>query len=214
MKQDLSYLRQNYIKGQINFDSLPENPMDLFSIWYNEASENKNILEPNAMSLSTTEQDGFPRSRVVLLKEFNAQGFIFYTNYASQKGIAIEKNPKVGLTFFWLELEQQILIKGTASKVSKETSEEYFYKRPFESQIGAMVSNQSSVIDIHSNLDEFAQNLQNKYENQIVPKPETWGGYLVKPTEFEFWQGRPSRLHDRIRYQLQESKWKQERLSP
>lgn len=214
MKQDLSDLRQNYVKGQIDFNFLPENPMDLFSIWYKDASANQSILEPNAMNLSTQELDGFPRSRVVLLKEFNAEGFIFYTNYLSQKGLAIDGNPKVGLNFMWFELEQQVIIKGIASKVSQQTSEEYFYKRPIESQIGAVVSEQSSVIDFDFDLEKTAKNMLIELQGKTVLKPKSWGGYLVKPVEIEFWQGRPSRLHDRVRYVQLDGIWKKERLAP
>lgn len=214
MKQDLSGLRQNYVKGQIDFNSLPENPMELFAVWYKEASSNKEIIEPNAMNLATKELDGYPRTRVVLLKEFNPEGFIFYTNYLSQKGLAIEQDPKVCLSFLWLELEQQVIIKGMSSKVAPHISEEYFYKRPVESQIGAIVSEQSSVIDFDADLEGVAEKMLVELRGENVAKPDSWGGYLVSPVEVEFWQGRPSRLHHRVRYVNQGGVWEKERLAP
>lgn len=214
MKQDLSDKRKNYSKDFIDFETISKNPYDLFKSWYENAVDSAKIDEPNAMSLATIGQDNFPRTRVVLLKEFNLEGFVFYTNYDSQKGNAIEFYPKVCLSFFWPGLEQQIIVKGTARKVPAEMSDEYFQKRPFESQIGAMVSAQSSVIGLQEDLDEKASELQKQYEGKIVPRPENWGGYLVKPVEFEFWQGRPSRLHDRLRYRSENDNWIIERLAP
>ncbi len=214
MKQDLSNKRKEYSENTINFSETPENPFDLFDIWYNSAFSSNKIMEPYAMSLATIGTDGFPRTRIVLLKEFNTEGFVFFTNYNSQKGGSIESNPHVCLSFFWDKLEQQIIIKGKAEKVSKEVSDEYFHKRPFESQIGAVVSAQSSVIDLNENLEQKAIELQNEYRGKVVPRPENWGGYWVKPIEFEFWQGRPSRLHHRLRYRKENENWIKERLAP
>lgn len=214
MKQDLSDKRKNYSKHTISFDAVSPTPYDLFKTWYENAVLSNQVEEPYALSLATLGADGFPRTRVVLLKEFTPEGFVFYTNYLSQKGKAIENSPKVCLSFFWPALEQQIIIKGTAEKVAPGVSDEYFGKRPFESQIGAIVSAQSSVIDLNENLDEKAKELQNYYKGKTVPRPENWGGYFVKPVEFEFWQGRPSRLHDRLRYRLEDEIWIMERLAP
>lgn len=214
MKQDLSDKRKVYFKNNIEFKNIDKNPFLMFDLWYNHAVDSGKIEEPNAMSLSTIDQSGYPRTRIVLLKEYNAEGFIFYTNYNSQKGNAIADFPKVCLSFFWHDLEQQIIIKGNAYKVPGEMSDEYFRKRPFESRIGAIISQQSSVIDFHEDLDAKAIELQRQFKEGIVPRPENWGGYIVKPVEFEFWQGRPSRLHDRLRYRLVNDNWIMERLAP
>lgn len=214
MKQDLSDKRKDYSKNFINFSEVPENPYELFNIWYNSAFDSNKIHEPYAMSLATVGADGFPRARIVLLKEFNTEGFVFYTNYESQKGNAIETDPRVCISFFWDKLEQQIIIKGIAEKVSNEASDEYFYKRPFESQIGAVISSQSSVIGFDEDMESAAVKLQDEFRGKPVPRPESWGGYLVRPVEFEFWQGRPSRLHHRLRYRFENGKWLKERLAP
>lgn len=214
MKQDLSDKRKVYSKDFIDFKMVAQNPFEMFKSWYENAASSKKIDEPNAMSLAAIGQDGFPRTRIVLLKEYNLDGFVFYTNYKSQKADAIENSDKVCLSFFWAGLEQQIIIKGTTTKVSTEMSDEYFQKRPFESQIGAMVSSQSSVIDLNENLDAKATELQKEFEGKVVPRLENWGGYIVNPIEFEFWQGRPSRLHDRLRYRIVNGEWLIERLAP
>lgn len=214
MKQDLHDKRKEYSKKSIDFFHLPDNPFVFFADWYELATHSELIHEPYAMSLATIGGDGFPRTRVVLLKEFNEHGFVFFTNFSSTKGKSITVNPKVCLSFFWDGLEQQIIIKGRASKISNEESADYFYKRPVESQIGAIVSAQSSVIPFEEDLEGKVQELKTKYSNERVPKPENWGGYLVRPVEFEFWQGRPSRLHDRLRYRLENEVWVKTRLSP
>lgn len=214
MNQDLSDKRKDYAKNFIDFSEVPQNPYELFNTWYNSAFESAQIHEPYAMSLSTIGLDGFPRTRVVLLKEFSPEGLVFYTNYLSQKGNSIDSNPHVCLSFFWDKLEQQVIIKGIAEKVSDEMSDEYFHKRPFKSQIGAIVSAQSSVIDFEENLEAKAGELEKEFQEKIIPRPNNWGGYLVKPVEFEFWQGRPSRLHDRLRYRFSNKKWLKERLAP
>lgn len=214
MKQDLSDKRRVYNVSEIDFNSILPNPIELFKKWYEEAQNSNLIVEPNAMNVSAIGGDGFPRNRVVLLKEFNDQGFIFYTNYESQKGKAINSNPNVCLSFFWDRLERQVIIKGVAEKTSQQQSEEYFGKRPFESQIGAMVSHQSSVIGADTDLMAEAHRLEKEFEGKQVPKPDYWGGFLVRPVEIEFWQGRPSRLHDRLRYRLKDGSWITERLAP
>ena len=167
------------------------------------------------MTIATIGQDGFPKSRVVLLKNLSEQGFVFYTNYESEKGKSILENANVCLSFFWHLQERQVIIKGIAEKVSDETSKKYFNTRPIGSQLGAIVSNQSQIIPNRKFLEDKLQDLEKKYENQKIPKPEFWGGFIVKTISIEFWQGRPNRLHDRIRFELlQDKTWKKDRLSP
>ncbi|GEM51382.1 pyridoxamine 5'-phosphate oxidase [Empedobacter brevis] len=215
MKQDLSYKRKVYEKQSMNFDSLRENPIEQFRDWFLQAENSDGVDEANAMSVATIGEDGFPRTRVVLLKKYTEEGFIFYTNYNSQKGKALLENPKVCLSFFWPFLERQIIIKGVAEKTSANNSDGYFETRPRSSQLGAWISAQSSVIDEHQDLAAEELVFEKKYEGKEIPRPDHWGGFLVRPTEIEFWQGRPSRLHDRFRYVLQEDfDWKKERLAP
>lgn len=210
---NLSNFRKNYQKNELLDTNLPENPFLLFDNWFIEAENSKLIDEVNAMSISTFGLDGFPKTRIVLLKEYNKNGFIFYTNYNSEKGNAIQNNPNVCLSFFWPALERQIIIKGKAEKISEDKSEEYFNSRPIGSQIGAIISNQSQTINSREDLEKKLIDF-NANEEKIIKKPIFWGGYLVTPIEFEFWQGRPNRLHDRIRYQNQNSNWFNNRLQP
>ncbi|MFV0305223.1 MAG: pyridoxamine 5'-phosphate oxidase [Moheibacter sp.] len=214
MKQDLSNKRKEYSQSFIDFKSIPATPVEMFQNWYESAQNAEFIQESYAMSLATIGTDGYPRTRIVLLKEFNTDGLVFYTNYESDKGKSMAENPHVCLSFFWDKLEQQIIIKGKAEKVPVKMSEDYFHKRPIGSQIGAVLSAQSTVIPFDENLDKKAEELEQKYECKIIPKPENWGGYIVHPVEVEFWQGRPSRLHDRLRYRLANGEWIAERLSP
>ncbi len=180
-----------------------------------QAEESDGVDEANAMSVATIGEDGFPRTRVVLLKRFTDEGFIFYTNYNSQKGKALLENSKICLSFFWPFLERQIIIKGVAEKTSDNNSDGYFETRPRSSKLGAWISAQSSVIDEYQDLAAEELELEKEYEGKEIPRPAHWGGFLVRPTEIEFWQGRPSRLHDRVRYVLQDDfDWKKERLAP
>lgn len=212
---DLSNYRKSYDKNELLEQNIPKNPIELFDIWFKEVESSKGLEEVNAMTIATIGQDGFPKSRVVLLKNLSENGFVFYTNYDSEKGKAIQENPNVCLSFFWHSQERQVIIKGIAEKVSENTSTKYFNSRPVGSQLGAIVSNQSQIIPDRKYLEEKLEILEKKYENQEIPKPDFWGGFIVKPISIEFWQGRPNRLHDRIRYELQtNNSWKTDRLSP
>lgn len=214
MKENIGHLRTSYDKAALDKEVVNNNPMQLFRKWFFEAQEDASIAEANAMTLATLGLDNFPRARVVLLKEYNEAGFIFYTNYASDKGQAILNHPKVGLSFFWPSLERQVIVKGTAEKVSKITSDNYFQSRPKGSQIGAIVSPQSTVIPDRSFLENELKRLESFYSEKEINRPEHWGGFLVRPLEIEFWQGRPNRLHDRIRCRLDTLDWIVERLAP
>lgn len=215
MQNDLSHYRQSYEKGELLLKNSPKNPMELFRDWFVEVDTHFNAGETNAMSLSTLGLDGFPKTRIVLLKKYTYEGFIFYTNYNSEKGKAIAANPNVCLSFFWQAAERQIIIKGKAQKIAENLSDGYFESRPRGSQLGALASNQSEVVADREVLETKLKTLEKQYENLPVKRPKHWGGFLVKPTEIEFWQGRPNRLHDRIRYTLQQDfNWKKERLAP
>ena len=212
--KDLSNYRKSYEKSELLEANIPEDPINLFNKWFHETEDFGGVEEVNAMTIATIGLDGFPKSRVVLLKKFNEEGFIFFTNYNSEKGKAIENHPNVCLSFFWTSLERQVIIKGIAEKTSDVVSDNYFASRPDGSKIGAIVSEQSSVIASRAVLENSLKQLEQLYEGKEIPRPSHWGGYLVKPLEVEFWQGRSNRLHDRIRYQLQDDfSWKIERLS-
>ena len=216
MEKDLSNHRKIYQKRDLSINTVPENPMELFQKWYYEVEEyGSTTEEANAMTVATVGKDGFPKNRVVLLKKYTWEGFIFYTNYESEKGKAISENPNICLSFFWHDMEQQIIIKGIAEKTSENLSDGYFDSRPDGSKLGAWASNQSSVVENREALDDNLKEFENKFEGQEIPRPAHWGGFLVKPISIEFWQGRPNRMHDRIRYTLQEDfNWKIERLAP
>ena len=188
--------------------------MQQFRKWFYEAKDSESVEEVNAMTLTTLGLDGFSKGRVVLLKKYDEHGFYFYTNYSSEKGKSIAQNNKVSLLFFWPGLERQIIIKGTASKTSEDDSNNYFNSRPKGSQLGALVSNQSEVIENRKVIENKLALLENQYSDKEIKKPANWGGYLVSPISIEFWQGRPNRLHDRIRYRLSHLDWVIERLSP
>jgi pyridoxamine 5'-phosphate oxidase len=212
--KDLSEYRKSYEKSELLENTIPDDAIQLFHNWFYEAEEQENG-EVNAMTISSIGLDGFPKSRVVLLKKFNEEGFIFYTNYNSEKGKAILQHPNVCISFFWPILERQVIIKGIAEKTTSQVSDTYFDSRPEGSKLGAIVSNQSEVIPSRAFLDEKLKNLETKVSGPEIKRPENWGGFLVKPIEIEFWQGRANRLHDRIRYKLEaDFSWKIERLSP
>lgn len=212
--EDLSNYRRSYEKSELTEDNLPDDPIKLFQKWFHEVDFGS-TEEVNAMTVSTFGLDGYPKSRVVLLKRFTYEGFIFYTNYNSEKGKAIANNPNVCLSFFWHSFERQVIIKGKAEKIPENLSDGYFESRPDGSKLGAIVSNQSEVIPSRETLEQKLHQLEKDFEGKEIPRPDYWGGYIVKPVEIEFWQGRPNRLHDRIRYQLQDDfSWKMERLSP
>jgi pyridoxamine 5'-phosphate oxidase len=213
--QDLSNYRKSYDKSELLESAIPEDPINLFNRWFHETEDFGGSEEVNAMTVATIGLDGFPKSRVVLLKRFTEEGFIFYTNYNSEKGKAIEANPQICLSFFWHSMERQVIIKGIAQKTSENTSDTYFDSRPEGSKLGAIVSNQSEVVPSRGYLEENLKQLEAEYDSVVIPRPKHWGGFLVVPVEVEFWQGRPNRLHDRIRYTSQEDfSWKIDRLSP
>lgn len=215
MQKDLGDYRKSYEKSALMEDSISDNPIQLFQTWFYEVEKSDGVDEPNAMTVSTVGLDGFPKSRVVLLKKYTHEGFIFYTNYNSEKGRAISENPNICISFFWANLERQVIIKGIAEKLPKNLSDGYFDSRPDGSKLGAIVSDQSTVIDSRAVLEDQLTKLEKEYEGKEIERPDHWGGYLVRPVSMEFWQGRPNRLHDRIRYTLtNEYDWKIERLAP
>ncbi|HBQ60547.1 MAG TPA: pyridoxamine 5'-phosphate oxidase [Balneolaceae bacterium] len=211
--EKLQQLREEYSKNSLDENDVESDPIMQFERWMKEAIDSQ-VPEPNAMTLSTVDMQNKPHSRVVLLKEVEDDQFVFYTNYASDKGDELDENPNVSLCFLWLELERQVRIEGTVEKVPQEHSEEYFKQRPYKSQLGALASNQSSVVPNREFLEDRFKELEEQYSEGEVPMPETWGGYKVKPEALEFWQGRRSRLHDRIKYEKVGSKWDIKRLSP
>jgi pyridoxamine 5'-phosphate oxidase len=211
MKKSLKEIRKEYIKGSISIGTTPANPLELLEIWLQEAIEVQ-VEEPTAMTLSTVSIDNFPSSRVVLLKEITKEGLVFFTNYHSQKGREIALSPNVSINFFWPELERQVRVQAMAEKLLSEESDEYFYSRPLASQAGAIVSNQSQVIEESLNLEAQVEELL-KQEVPLV-RPENWGGYLLVPKYCEFWHGKPSRVHDRVAFNKSNNEWHKCRLSP
>jgi len=209
----LHSIRTEYKYAELTKSSIDKNPLKQFEHWLNDAL-NAKVTEPTAMTVATVGNDGFPDSRIVLLKDFDENGMTFFTNYNSNKGMSIEKNPAVGLHFFWPELERQIRISGFAIKTSDEVSDHYFYSRPVLSQIAAVISNQSSKIPSREFLLERFESFKNNSSGEIIKRPKNWGGFLVTPVKFEFWQGRESRLHDRILYEKENNNWLISRLAP
>jgi pyridoxamine 5'-phosphate oxidase len=210
--EDLSNIRRDYSKFSLDINSISPDPFKQFDIWMNDALKGE-FLEPTAVAVSTVNKNGRPSSRIVLLKKYNEKGFIFFTNYKSRKGNDISENDFASMLFFWDKFERQIRIEGRIEKVSQKESEEYFESRPDTSKLGAWASNQSQPLKSRFTLMRKVAGLMLKYPSK-VPLPEFWGGYRLIPDEFEFWQGRESRLHDRFRYQLDGTNWKIERLSP
>lgn len=213
MEKDLSALRENYAKRELEENNCPEQPFELFKLWLNEAIEEISV-DANAMILSTVGKDLQPTSRTVLLKALEGEELVFYTHYDSKKGLEINSNPKVSLIFWWKELERQVRIEGIAHKISKERSEAYFHQRPKGSQIGATASPQSKTITKEKLLENFKQIEDQFKDAKNLPLPNEWGGYAIQPNLFEFWQGRPNRMHDRVEYQLIDQTWIKNRLSP
>ena len=213
MSKDISAIRKEYTKHTLDIKDVDKNPLKTFNQWFDEALKSE-VMEPNAMCLATVDKNGIPANRILLLKEVD-KGFVFYTNYQSDKGRELEANPVAAMTFFWPELERQVRIQGDVEKISEEMSTAYFQSRPKESQIGAWTSPQSTVIKNREILEQRAKEIANKYKSdKVLPKPKQWGGYRLNAFHIEFWQGRPSRLHDRIAYTLIDGEWKINRLAP
>ncbi|GAP98296.1 pyridoxamine 5'-phosphate oxidase [Leptolyngbya sp. NIES-2104] len=206
-------LRKDYTKETLNESEVDPNPFVQFRRWFDQAV-NAELPEPNAMTVATASKDGIPAARIVLLKALDDRGFTFFTNYNSAKGKELEANPQAALVFLWTELERQVRIVGTVEKITSEESDGYFFSRPHNSRLGAWASNQSEVIPNRDVLEQNLAALKLEYENQEVPRPSHWGGFRVIPREIEFWQGRSSRLHDRLRYRFQNGAWIIDRLSP
>jgi pyridoxamine 5'-phosphate oxidase len=206
-------LRKNYTQAGLLETDVAGDPVQQFKLWFEQAVA-ANLLEPNAMTIATVTAEGKPSARIVLLKGFDEHGFVFYTNYNSQKGVELQQCPYAALVFLWGDLERQVRIEGKVELVPIEEATAYFHSRPASSQLGAWASDQSSVIGNRSILETRLQQLETEYIEREIPKPAHWGGFRVVPIEIEFWQGRPSRLHDRLRYQLVDGVWKIDRLAP
>ena len=208
---DIHHIRENYTKSTLSIDDVAKNPLEQFRAWLDDAIKSE-VIEPTALTLATVDSNNQPSARTLLLKYINEAGFTFFTNYNSNKGKDIEHNNKVGMVFFWPELQRQVNIQGTLTKTTKNVSDEYFYSRPIDSQIGACVSSQSSVInsreELATKIEEYVSS-----EKKVI-RPDTWGGYTLTPTKIEFWQGRANRLHDRILFTFENENWKIERLAP
>ena len=214
LREHINKLRKDFALETLQEDSVNPNPIVQFEHWFNQAMQAQ-VPDMNAFDLATISQNGEPGIRILYLRDFSSEGFVFYTNYNSQKGMDMEYNPKVCMNFFWPQMERQIRIQGTAKKQNTEDSDLYFNSRPRESQIGAWASSQSSVIKSREELEKKVVQLGKKYKGKDIPRPPHWGGYIIHPSKIEFWQGRPSRLHDRILYSHDGNKqWKIQRLAP
>lgn len=214
MERDFRHLRKSYDTNSLDESQIPESPLTLFNQWFDEVSKSDGVAEVNAMTLSTVDTTGAIKGRVVLLKELATEGFVFYTNYNSDKCKALFAHPKVSLSFFWPSLERQVIVSGVASKVAPEVSDVYFASRPVGSQLGAHISPQSEPIASRDVLEARQDMLTKQFEGKEIPRPTHWGGIVVAPIEIEFWQGRPNRLHDRIVYTKLDSLWRVVRKAP
>lgn len=214
MERDFRHLRKSYDTNSLDESQIPESPLTLFNQWFDEVSKSDGVAEVNAMTLSTVDTTGAIKGRVVLLKELATEGFVFYTNYNSDKCKALFAHPKVSLSFFWPSLERQVIVSGVASKVAPEVSDVYFASRPVGSQLGAHISPQSEPIASRDVLEGRQDVLTKQFEGKEIPRPTHWGGIVVAPIEIEFWQGRPNRLHDRIVYTKLDSLWRVVRKAP
>lgn len=212
---NLSDLRQEYDRAALTRERVADDPLDQFRTWFEEAKDAE-LPEPNAMTLSTAAADGSPSARIVLLKGVDERGFLFYTNYDSRKGAHLAQNPRAALVFWWVPLERQVRIEGEVERLPSDESDAYFRSRPRGSQVGAWVSPQSRVIESREVLETQLAEVKAKYQGKEIPRPSDWGGYVVRPTQIEFWQGRPNRLHDRLRYRRDglDEAWTLERLAP
>ena len=215
MLRDISNLRKSYSKNSLIDKELSKDPFFLFDNWFKEVSSKNSKSEINAMTLSTIGLSGYPNGRIVLLKYYSPDGFVFFTNYNSNKAVSIDQNNKVSISFFWEDFERQVIIKGVATKTTDDFSTKYFNSRPKGSKLGALVSeNQSSIIKSKDYIIKKFNQLSKEYLNKEILRPNNWGGYIIKPIEYEFWQGGENRLHDRIRFTLIKDIWKNDRLSP
>ncbi len=208
----IAQLRKNYTFGQLSETEVPHQPLSLFQLWFDQAVKAE-CPEPNSMTLATADKAGNPSARIVLLKGADENGFTFFTNYESQKGQELAARPQAALLFHWHELERQVRIKGLVERVSPEESDQYFHSRPPASRIGAWASPQSAAIPSRAFLEEAEKRFKSEF-GDAPPRPAHWGGYCLRPTEIEFWQGRPSRLHDRIHYKQDGGNWNISRLAP
>ncbi|MBF8962351.1 pyridoxamine 5'-phosphate oxidase [Pontibacter sp. FD36] len=214
LQHDIASIRKNYSRQALTEESVSNDPLDQFKVWLNEAIHSE-VLEPTALVLSTVSADCRPSSRVVLLKEVSSEGFVFFTNYESRKGQEMAERPYGSMTFFWAELERQVRIEGTIEKVAPEVSDVYFHSRPRGSQIGAWASPQSREINNREELEQAEAKYEQDFASlDVVPRPQHWGGYVLKPERIEFWQGRPNRLHDRIVFEQADTRWNRKRLAP
>jgi pyridoxamine 5'-phosphate oxidase len=210
---DASNLRKEYISTGLDKADVDHDPVVQFHVWFQDAID-AGLHEPNAMILATATGEGKPSARTVLLKGYDERGFVFYTNYEGRKAGELETNPECALLFYWGELERQVRVEGTVSRISEQESDEYFASRPRESRLGAWASQQSRPVEDRSVLEERIKALETEYERREIPRPPFWGGYRVEPEEIEFWQGRESRLHDRLVYRREDGAWRIERLQP